>query len=74
MRVGYHKQQAELREVGILPRPLGRPRLYDGEEALEMKRQRAREAAARYRLKLFSQAQEKDESENSDSTASENSP
>lgn len=47
MRARYHCQQAELREAGILPRPLGRPRLYEGEEALEMKRQRAREAAAR---------------------------
>ena len=74
MRASYAAQQAELREAGILPRPLGRPRLYDGEEALEMKRQRAREAAARYRLRLFSQVQEKDESEKSDSTTSEDSP
>ena len=34
VRARYAAQQAELREAGILPRPLGRPRLYDGEEAL----------------------------------------
>ena len=51
MRERYASQQEEVREVGILPRPLGRPRLYEGEEALEMKRQRAREAAARYRVR-----------------------
>ncbi len=74
MRARYHCQQAELREAGVLPRKLGRPRLYEGEEALEMKRQRAREAAARYRSKNISQVQEKYESEKSDSTTSENSP
>jgi hypothetical protein len=75
MRARYHKQQAELREAGILPRKLGRPRLYDGEEALEMKRQRAREASARYRTRqLLSQVEETDESEEIDSTTSENSP
>ena len=74
MRARYASQQAELREAGILPRKLGRPRLYEGQEAIEMKRQRAREAAARYRLKLFSQLQENNESEKSDSTTSENSP
>ena len=74
MRARYHCQQAELREAGILPRKLGRPRLYDGEEAKVMKRERAREASARYRLKRLSQVEEKDESEKSDSTTSENSP
>ncbi len=74
MRARYASQQAELREAGILPRKLGRPRLYEGQEAIEMKRQRAREAAVRYRLRLFSQLQENDESEKSDSTTSENSP
>ncbi len=54
MRARYHEQQAELREAGILPRKLGRPRLYEGEEVLEMKRQSSREAAARYRLKKIS--------------------
>ena len=55
MRARYHHQQAELREAGILPHKLGRPRLYEGQEAIEMKRQRAREAAARYRTRqLFS--------------------
>ena len=74
MRARYASQQAELREAGILPRKLGRPRLYEGQEAIEIKRQRAREAAERYRLKRFSQLQENDESEKSDSTTSENSP
>jgi len=75
MRASYAAQQAELREAGILPRPLGRPRLYDGEEALEMKRQSAREAAARYRARqLLSQVEEKYESESSSSTTSESSP
>ena len=49
MRAKYHEQQAELREAGILPRKLGRPRMYEGEEAIEMKQQRAREARARYK-------------------------
>ncbi len=75
MRARYASQQAELREAGILPRKLGRPRLYEGQEAIEMKRQRAREAAARYRARqLLSQVEENDESEKSDSTTSENSP
>lgn len=74
MRARYHKQQAELREAGILPRKLGRPRLYEGQEAIEMKRQRAREAAARYRSKILSQVEENNESEKSYSTTSENSP
>ena len=62
MRARYAAHQAELREAGILPRKLGRPRLYEGQEAIDMKRQRAREAAARYRLKLFSLVEENDES------------
>ena len=75
IRARYHERQAELREAGILPRKLGRPRLYDGEEALEHKRQRAREASARYRTRqLLSHVEETDESEEIDSTTSENSP
>ena len=62
MRARYHEQQAVLREAGILPRRLGRPRLYEGEEALERKRERQREATARYRMKIFSQVQENNES------------
>ena len=74
MRARYASQQAELREAGILPRPLGRPRLYDGQEALERRRERQQEATARYRARqLFSQVEEKDESETSDSTECENS-
>ena len=69
MRARYHEQQAVLREAGILPRKLGRPRLYEGEEALERKRERQREATARYRMKIFSQVQEKDESTTSETTS-----
>ncbi len=75
MRARYHKQQAGLREAGILPRKLGRPRLYDGEEGLEHKRQRARKASARYRTRqLLSHVEKTDESEEIDSPTSENSP
>ena len=52
IRAKYHRKQGELREAGILPRKLGRPRLYEGEEAIERNRQRAREAVARYRDKI----------------------
>ena len=72
MRARYASQQAELREAGILPLKLGRPLLYEGQEAIDMKRQRAREAAARYRTRqLFSQVEENDESKNT--TECENS-
>ena len=73
MRARYHEQQAVLREAGILPRKLGRPRLYEGQEALERKRERQREATARYRMKIFSQVQEKDESTTTSETTSEDS-
>ena len=62
MRAKYAEQQQELKDAGILPGKMGRPRLYEGQEAIDMKRQRAREAAARYRLKLFSLVEENDES------------
>ena len=68
----YKQQTDELKLLGILPRKRGRPLLYVGPEALQMKQQRAREAAARYRLKLISQLQEKDESTTS-TTAGEES-
>ena len=62
-RAMYKERCDELKLLGILPRPKGRPRMYVGPEALEMKRQRAREAAARYRAcQLFSQRIQKDES------------
>ena len=48
---------------------MGRPRLYDGQEAIDMRRQRAREASARYRLKINSQIEEKDESTTSSSSS-----
>ena len=37
MRAKYTAQQAELKEAGIVPRKMGRPRLYDGKEAIEMR-------------------------------------
>jgi len=73
MRARYHEQQAELREAGILPRKLGRPRLYEGDEAMERRRERQREATARYRMKIFSLVQEKDESTTTSQTTSEDS-
>ena len=67
----YHQKVEELTLLGILPRKKGRPRLYDGEEAIEMRRQRAREASVRYRARLISQRLNKDEYESE--TASETS-
>ena len=68
-RAMYAAQQAELRSAGILPRPKGRPRLYEGADALERRRERARINSARYREKLrltdeglFSPVHKKDES------------
>ncbi len=62
VREKYHRRQALLREAGILPRKLGRPRMYDGQEALDVKREQGRQAAARYHLKKISQVEEKHES------------
>ncbi len=70
-RAMYRERTDELKLLGILPRKRGRPRMYVGPEALEMKRQRAREAAARYRLRKISQLQEKDESTTSTSSSQE---
>jgi hypothetical protein len=71
-RERYRDHVEELTLLGILPRKRGRPTMYEGTEATEMKRQRAREASARYRAKLISQRLEKDEYESSE-TASEGS-
>ena len=48
------QQVEELKELGILPRPKGRPRLYEegSQEALEARREKGRRASARYRDKL----------------------
>ena len=51
----YKERTDELKLLGILPRKRGRPQMYVGPEAFEMQRQRAREAAARYRLRKISQ-------------------
>ena len=58
----YKEKTGELKLLGILARKRGRPQLYVGPEALEMKRERARQAAARYRLRQISHLQKKDES------------
>ena len=67
----YKAKTDELKLLGILPRKRGRPMLYIGPEALEMKRQRAREAAARHRLKTISQLQENVNSSESSSQGSD---
>jgi len=69
-RERYRDHVEELTLLGILPRKRGRPTMYEGKEAIEMKRQRAREASSRYRAKIISQRLEKDEYESSE-TASE---
>ena len=67
----YRERVEELKLLGILPRKRGRPMMYVGPEALEMKRQRAREAAARYRLRKISQLCKNDESTTSTSSSQE---
>ena len=60
----YRQQVQELTDLGILPRPKGRPRLYEevSQEALEARREKGRRASARYRDKLkTSPASQKDE-------------
>jgi hypothetical protein len=71
-RERYRDHVQELTLLGILPRKRGRPTMYEGTEAIEMKRQRAREASSRYRAKIISQRLEKDEYETSE-TSSETS-
>ena len=51
MRAKYKQERDELKALGYLPRKMGRPRLYDGEEAKQVKREQAKEASARYRLR-----------------------
>ena len=65
----YKTKTDELKLLGILPRKRGRPMLYVGPEALEMKRERARQAAARYRLKIISQSSKNNESTTSTSSS-----
>ena len=50
----YTAQQAELREAGILPRRKGRPRLYEGTQALERRKERASVNSVRYNAKFCS--------------------
>ena len=66
----YRDRVNELKELGILPRKRGRPLMWVGSEALEVKRERARDAAARYRLKKISHQHIKDESANTSSCSS----
>ena len=63
MREKYAERQQELKDAGILPRKMGRPRLYSGEEWVNVERERARLASSRYRLrKKLSRVQENNES------------
>ena len=55
----------------ILPRKRGRPMMYVGPEAIEIKRQRAREAARRYRQKIISPVSKNNESSKSSSQESD---
>ena len=65
----YKQKKEELTLLGILPRKRGRPQMYEGSEALMMKRQRAREAARRYRLQTISQLEETNKSTMSSSSS-----
>ena len=69
----YREKTEELKLLGILPRKRGRPQMYDGSEAIEMKRRRAREAMARYRLRNNYQPKEKDNYDSTSSPESESS-
>ena len=48
-RARYKAKREALTEAGMLPRKLGRPVLYEGQDAIDRKRERAREASLRYR-------------------------
>ena len=50
-RAMYKQKTDELKLLGILPRKRGRPQMHFGGEALEVRRQRTREATACYKLK-----------------------
>ena len=69
MRQRYAEKQQELKDAGILPRKMGRPRLYSPEEWVNVERERAREASARYRARrknsLLYQNDEHTKTENS---------
>ena len=72
MREKYAERQQELKDAGILPRKMGRPRLYSGEEWVNVERERARLASSRYRLrKKLSRVQENNESTTSEDPNSE---
>ena len=49
MRAKYKQERDELKALGYLPRKMGRPRLYNAEEGIEVRRQQSKEASARYR-------------------------
>ena len=70
-RAVYKQQTDELKLLGILPMNRGRPMMYVGPVALEMKRQQASEAAARYRMRKISQLSKNDESTTSTSSSQE---
>ena len=67
----YRQKVAELKLLGILPRKRGRPTMYEHEEALEIKRDRARNYAMRSRAaKHIPQLNENDNTSKSSSEES----
>ena len=64
-RTIYQKKKNELTLLGILPKKLGRPVLYTPEMRLERRREKNRQASARYRANLFSPGYKKDDTTNS---------
>ena len=75
----YHERTQILKDAGILPMKKGRPRLYEGDEAKERKREINRAANQRYKdrkrsndLYLFSPDSQNDD--HTTPTSSESSP
>jgi hypothetical protein len=68
----YKQKVDELKQLGLLPRKRGRPTMYDPKEALEIKRDKAREYAMRSRrAKQISQLLENDNTSKSSSEESD---
>jgi hypothetical protein len=68
----YKQRVDELKQLGLLPRKRGRPTMYDPREALEIKRDRARDYAMRSRAaKQISRLLENDNESKSSSEESD---
>ena len=68
----YKQRVGELKQLGLLPRKRGRPTMYDPREALEIKRDRARDYAMRSRAaKQISRLLENDNESKSSSEESD---